>query len=192
MRQFESFFWGIIAALGALFVQLMIFIGFMTFNNPAANTSFSALYLLPQFIILSALIEESFKYLIIAKRIELYSLEKSYVVNSLLVGLGFAATELWLLSSQATLPSPQILSELAIIHIGTAGLIGYLVATKNPKKFSTFLGAITLVTFFHAGYNFLIQKRGLAENYLILALLGFLIAINLINLLRISRKLAQD
>ncbi len=167
MRQLESFFWGIIAALGALFVELLIFIGLSTYNSSMSNVSFSQLFLLPGFVIVAAATEEMFKYLIIAKRVDLYSLEKSYIVNALFVGLGFAATEFWLLASSGALPSRQILGELAILHLGTAGIIGYLVATKNPKRVSTFLYTISLVTFFHASYNFLIQKREYAQNYLI-------------------------
>ena len=72
MRQIESFFWGIIAALGALFIELLVFIGFSAIQNSGIRLSFSQLFLLPGFVIAAAFIEESFKYLIIAKRIDLY------------------------------------------------------------------------------------------------------------------------
>ena len=192
MRQLESFFWGIIAALGALLVQLVFFIGLTASSATSVETSFSQLFILPHFIILAASIEEMLKYLVISKRVELYSLEKSYIVNSLFVGFGFIATEAWLLMNAGTLPSNQILAELAIVHLGTAGIIGYLVATKNPKKISTFLYTIFIVTLFHASYNFLIQHRGHYQNYIIFFLLALLVSINLLNLLRISHKLAQD
>ena len=191
MRQLESFFWGIIAALGALFIELLVFIGFSAYQNSAALLSFSQVFSLPQLVVVAACTEELFKYLIIYKRIDLYSLEKSYIVNALFVGLGFAATEFWLITSFGTLPPTQILGELAIIHLGTSGIIGYIIATKNPKRISTFLYAIFIATLFHSGYNLLIQKREFVENYLIFLLLGLLVFINILNFLRISRKLAQ-
>ncbi len=173
-------------------VQLLILIGYSASKNPAAEITFSELFLLPGFVIAAAFVEESFKYLIISKRIETYSLEKSFVVNSLFVGLGFAVAEFLLLFSSAALPDRQILTELAIIHVGIAGIIGYLVAIKNPKKFSSFLHIVMLATILHSSYNFLVQKRDFFQNYLILLLLGFVIVANIFNILRIRRKLAQD
>lgn len=108
------------------------------------------------------------------------------------VGLGFFATEFLLLLNSGFLPNWEILGELAIIHIGIAGIIGYLVAVNNPKKFSSFIYIATLATFMHTSYNLLIQKRDFFQNYLILFLLGFIAIANLFNLLRISRKLSQD
>lgn len=192
MRQLESFFLGIIAALGALFVELVIYILATLFFNFALEMSFTELFFLPQFIIIAAFIEEAFKYLIIAKRVEYFSIEKTYIVNSLIVGAGFAATEFWLLSTSNSLPNLQILLELAIIHLGSAGLMGYLLAFNNPKKISTFFYISMFATFFHASYNFLIQKRGYIENTLIILLLAFLVIANLVNFLRISSKLRSS
>ncbi|KKQ79767.1 MAG: hypothetical protein UT03_C0042G0008 [Candidatus Moranbacteria bacterium GW2011_GWD2_38_7] len=190
MRQIESFFWGIIAALGALFVQLLVFIGFSFFSNSQTEFTFSQLFILPQFVIAAAFIEETFRYLIISKVVEMYSLSKSFIINSLFVGLGFAATEFLLLETSGNLPNNQILSELAIVHIGISGIIGYLVAVKNPQRVWTFIYVVTLATILHSSYNFLIQKREFFQSYLILILLGLIILTNLFNLLRINRKLA--
>ena len=134
MRQIESFFWGIIAALGALVIELILFIYFSIFSIHQADVSFSQLFTIPQFIILGVLIEELFKYIIISKCVERISSGILYIVNSIFVGLGFFLTEIGLASTTGTLPGANILIEVAIIHIGTAALIGYIVATKNPKK----------------------------------------------------------
>lgn len=193
MRQLESIFWGIIAALGALVIELIAFIGISAYINPDFTLSFSQFFIVPQFIIFFACIEELFKYIIISKRIEMLSLEKTYVINSLLVGLGFFGVELILISmSTKVLPTWTILAEIAILHMGTSGLIGYVVAIKNPKKFSTLLYVLPVAVFFHASYNLLTIKREYWQNYAIFALLGLLILINISNLLRISRKLAQQ
>lgn len=120
----------------------------------------------------------------------MYSLEKSFIVNSMFVGLGFFAMEVLIIANSLNLPSVKIFSELAMVHIGTAGIIGYLVAVLNLKKMSGFLYMISLVTIFHAGYNFLILEREYIQNLLVYFLLGILIFSNLFNFLRISRKLA--
>ena len=191
MAQIESIFWGIIAALGALVVELVFFIGSSIYLSSSAGISFSQFFVIPQFIIVAACIEEIFKYLVISKRIEMLSLEKSYIINSLFVGLGFFGVELTLILMSKNLPGVQSLIEIAILHIGTAGLIGYFVATKNPKKITTFLLAIVFAIAFHASYNLLLLKREYIQNYSIFAILGVLVLLNVVNFFRISNKLAQ-
>ncbi len=192
MRQMESFFWGIIAALGALVIELIAFIYFSIFSFHQADISFSALFIIPKFIILGVFIEESFKYIIISKCVERMSLGRSYIINSLFVGLGFFLTEIGLASTTGVLPRANILTEVAIIHIGTAGLIGYIIATKNPKRLWVFLYTLIWASFFHGSYNFLITNRTSTINYVIFALLGMLLLINILNIIRINKKLAQD
>ncbi|EKE25570.1 MAG: hypothetical protein ACD_5C00114G0003 [uncultured bacterium] len=192
MKQIESFFWGIVAALGALFLQLIIFIGSSILFEGNKEISFDAISLIPAFIISFAFIEEIFKYIVISKMVESYSLHRSFIVNSLFIGLGFAFTEFLLLSSVGNLPDRKILAELATVHIGTSGLIGYLIAIKNPNKIKTFIWITFLATFFHAGYNSLITQREFVQNYMILALLAFLVFYNILNLFRIESKLAQE
>lgn len=191
MAQIESFFWGIIAALGALIIELIIFIAFSTSGNPTQNISFSSLFAIPQLIIIAAFIEELFKYLIIVKRVDVMSMGRTSLVNSFFVGAGFLSTELALISQASTLPPTNLLIEISIIHIGTAGLIGYIIATKNPNKISTLLIAIILATILHSSYNLLVLKRIPISNYAIFALLGTILFANFINLIRINSKLAQ-
>ena len=170
MAQIESIFWGIIAALGALVIELVFFIGSSIYINPTMEISFSQFFIIPQFIIVAACIEEIFKYIVISKRIERLSFEKSYIINSLLVGLGFFGVEIMLILTSKNLPAVQFLIEIAILHMGTSGLIGYFVAIKNPKKITTFLLAIIFAVAFHASYNLLILKREYVQNYLIFAI----------------------
>jgi hypothetical protein len=170
-------------------VELVFFIGSSLYINPTMEISFSQFFIIPQFIIVAACIEEIFKYIVISKRIEMLSLEKSYIINSLLVGLGFFGVELTLILMSKNLPGAQSLIEIAILHIGTAGLIGYFVATKNPKKITTFLLAIVFAIVFHASYNLLLLQREAIQNYSIFAILGLLILLNIANFFRISNKL---
>lgn len=189
----ESFFWGIIAALGALIIQLILYISFSTYAFPMEKSpSFSQFFTIPFFVIAGVLIEESFKYLIISKRIEMFSQERFYIINSILMGLGFFATELSLI--YLSNPALQIrnITEILIIHVGTAGLIGYLVATKNPKKFSTFLFALLITASFHVAYNFSVMQRNFLTNGVTIFVLGMLIFFNIFNIFYIKTKLAQD
>ncbi|HPN55119.1 MAG TPA: hypothetical protein PLB52_04320 [Candidatus Moranbacteria bacterium] len=187
---FESFLWGIIAALGALVLEIIAFLGIS--YNKNIDFSFSVFFSFPFFILIAAGIEEFFKYIIISKKIESFSLEKSYIVNSLLVGLGFFAVELELINISSGLPNWNILSEIALLHIGTAGIIGYIVAIKNPRKFFTFLFALSFAVAFHAAYNFLVIKRAFLQNYAVFCLLGLIILINIVNFFRISGKINPD
>lgn len=188
----ESFFWGIIAALGALIVELVVFIFFSSSDNQVANSSFLQFFIVPQFIIIGVFIEEIFKYVVISKCVEKFSLQRSYITNSLFVGLGFFSIELGLILTTSMIVGINLLIELAIIHIGTAGIIGYIVAIKNPKKIGSFIYAMIFATFFHGAYNFLIIDRTFILNYAIFVLLGIIILINFINLIKINNKLAQD
>ena len=188
---FESFLWGIIAAFSALVVEIIVFLGISAYKN--IEFSFDIFFAVPLFFLISACIEELFKYIIISKKVESFSLEKSYIVNAMLVGLGFFGVELgFIYMSSILLPAWNLLVEIGILHIGTAGLIGYIVAIRNPGKFSTFLSAFSIAVIFHATYNLLVMNREFLQNYLVFALLGLLVLINIINLLRISSKINQD
>ncbi len=192
MAQIESFFLGIIASLGALVVELIVFVAFSAYTNPASEISFSQLFLVPGFIAVGAGIEEIFKYVVIVKRVEMLSLSRSYLINSFLVGLGFFSLELGLIATTSSLPPTNTLLEIAIIHIGTSGIIGYIIATKNPKKIGTFLYAIILTSMLHSAYNLLVLNRTFFLNFVVFALLGFILLLNIVNLIRINKELAQD
>jgi hypothetical protein len=193
MKLIESFFYGIVAALGALIAELFVFIGISIHSGGISATSFSELFVLPSFIFVAACIEELLKYLVISKRKEVLSDKKSFFINSLFIGLGFFGVELAFLSASGTgLPAIQLLAEIAVVHIGTAGLIGYFVSAENPKKLSVFLPAVLLATLFHGSYNILAINRGTVENYIIFAILSLLFAFNIAFFLSIRKELAQD
>lgn len=192
MAQLESFFWGIIAALGALVAELIVFIGFSAYTGASPEVSFSQLFMIPSFILIGACLEEIFKYIVISKRVEMLSLSRSYLINSFLVGLGFFSVELGLISMTGSTPPINLLVEIAIIHTGTSGLMGYIVATRNPKKISTFIFAIALNTLLHSAYNLMVLDRTFVLNYFIFVLLGFILFLNFVNTIRINNKLAQE
>lgn len=195
MKQIELFFWGIIAALGALLVEILFSFSMTAYANPDNILDFnlfnSSLLLVVSFV----LVEEMFKYLIIVKKVELFSLERSYIFNSLIVGLGFATTELTLIALQnnGSLENFFSLGRVAIVHISTAGIMGYLVALGNPNRLKTFFWAITLSSILHLAYNLLIlnQDKLAFSEQVINTLVLLLIYLNISNIIRLPKKLAS-
>lgn len=192
MKQLESFFWGTIAALGALVIQLVILLAAAAVQNPYGQALSVAYATTAWGIVGAAFIEELFKYIVIVKRIEYLSLEKTFIVNSLFVGLGFFSVELALLYLKHVdiTQHIQALGEIGIIHLATAGFIGYRIATKNPRKAYTFISTLLLVTAIHSAYNLLVDYRSPLAEPLIIALLGLLILATCFTFFRISAKLA--
>jgi hypothetical protein len=184
---------GIIAALGALIAELIVFIIFSEFiNNSSMNISFSDLFIIPNFIIIAVCIEEIFKYLIISKRITpLKTGGLSYMINSFLVGFGFFATEISIATMDGNIPPIKTLGEIGIIHIGTAGIIAYILKTRIFTKSLTSLFAISFVILLHSTYNIIVSSdSGEKSNYFILILLALIILINATGIVHTNKKLA--
>jgi len=187
----ESFFWGILAALGALVVEIVFYVFVSPFVDPAGAMPFSQFFIIPNFIIVAAFIEEILKYILISKRFSVLSPEKLRFANALLIGLGFFLIELMFILATKVSPAPQFLIEIAIVHIGTAGLIGGILAIKNARKFATFVYVIAVAVTFHSAYNLLSLKRNGLNNYLIFFILGLLIVTNLAIFLYTRRNSRQ-
>jgi hypothetical protein len=192
MKQIESLFLGIIAALGALVVELFIFaiFGTMSLDKNIISQNVSSLNYL---LVTAVFLEEIFKYLIIIKRVEFFSMGRILILNSFLVGLGFAGVEsslIYFRSAGGLIPY-QSFVEIILIHIFTAGIIGYFIAARNPQKIATSIKAILIAVFIHLSYNIMVLYRNDRINIIILAFLGGLAIINIINLAIIERRLAS-
>jgi hypothetical protein len=193
MKFAESFFFGIVAALGALICEVTVYIGISTYTNSISTVTFFDIFSLPQFIVAAAFIEELLKYITISQRKELVSQKKSLMLHALFIGFGFFSIEFLLLSaSRTSLSAIQLLAEIGIIHIGTSGIIGYFASTGSPKKISVFLPAILLTAILHSLYNLLALNRALVESFMIFAVLGTIIILNIIFYFRRETALAQD
>ncbi|OGI16784.1 MAG: hypothetical protein A3J63_03365 [Candidatus Moranbacteria bacterium RIFCSPHIGHO2_02_FULL_40_12b] len=206
MKQIESLFLGIIAATGALIAEVFLMIIILAvfgagkkinlddfLNITSVKNSISP-YL---FFFLFAFLEESVKYFFIAHKIEKFSLGRMLIINSLILGLGFSIIEISLIAGSVNknLISQnyfrQNIAEIFMLHIMTAGLMGYVVVLLNPRKIGTFFAAIIPALFFHLSYNILSQYRNFLINPFIIALFAVLFLINFANLLRINKKLAS-
>lgn len=192
MKQIESLFLGIIAALGALVTELIIFVifGMASFDKNIIAQDLSSLNYL---LVTAVFIEEILKYLIIQKRIESFSIGRTLILNSFLVGLGFAGVEsalIYFRSAGSSIPY-QSLMEIILIHIFTAGIIGYFIATRNPQKISTVLKAVSIAAFIHLSYNILVLYRNDWINIIILFFLAGLAVVNIFNIVITERRLAS-
>jgi len=192
MHQLESLFWGIIAALGAMVVEFAIFLGYSFFVDPLGNFSVEKYYLLPFVMLAVAAIEEIFKLTVILKRIELFSFERSFVVNAAFVGAGFAAAELLLIKWYGFSGSSYArnLAQIALLHIATASFIGYRVAIKNHRKYAIITFTLLGATLLHFFYNFLEAFQGERFPFATTIYIAIIICMSTINLITVKSKLA--
>lgn len=191
MKQIESFFLGMLAAMFALVLEvgLLIFVG--TYS-PSKELNFDYFSSLNYLIILAAFIEEGAKYIVIAKRVGFISYGKSVITNSMIAGLGFAAVEGALIYSQKIPMNTgysQGLIQIALLHILTAGIIGYFIATRNPKKISTLAKAVGFASAGHLAFNALAIYQNSYTNFFSLILLGILAVVNFWNFKNIDQYL---
>jgi len=206
MKQIESLFLGIIAATGALFAEVLLMIlilavfgagGKLNLDDFLDITSQKNIISPYVFLFLFAFLEESIKYFFIAHKIEKFSLGRMLIINSLILGIGFSVIEISLIATNINknLMSQnyfyQNIAEIFLLHIMTAGLMGYVIALLNPRKIGTFFAAVIPALFFHLSYNILNQYRNFWINPFVIALLAVLFLINFANLLRINKKLAS-
>lgn len=195
MKQIESIFWGIIAAIGALFLGILISTLVPILSGPGKELSMDFSSPLNYVLIISVLTEEVFKYLVIAHRIEKFSYGRSLIINSLLAGLGFSLVELALIYGKF---SPNLnlsfkLTEiigLVLIHILTAGIIGYFVAIREAGKCATFIKAAAVAFIIHFFYNTLIIWQNEFTDLLIFSFLGIITAFIALSAININKKLA--
>jgi len=196
MKQIESILWGIIAAAGALFLGILISTLAPILFGPEKELSMDFSSPLSFILIVSVLIEEVFKYLIIANRIEKFSYGRSLIANSLLVGLGFSLVELALIYGKFSAnPNPffelKEMAGLVLIHILTAGIIGYFVAVCKTGKYTTFTKAIIAASVIHFLYNTLIIWQNEFTDLLIFSYLGLLMIYIALSIMTINKKLAD-
>ena len=192
MKQIELFFWGIVAAVGALFAEIIFSFISTIFENPQNFLSFQFATSSVLIVIVFVLIEEIFKYLIITKKVEPFSLEYSFFFNALLVGFGFALMEiaLTIFQNKELLNDPFSLLQLGIVHMTTAGIMGYIAAIRKPHKFTTFFSSIFWASLVHLSYNLLklnLNKFSY-QDQIVAFLLLVMIFINIANLIRLPKK----
>lgn len=201
MKQIESLFLGIIAALGALVLELVVLLAISITTGSEIYLSFDVLDTVPRtllifygFLLASVIIEESLKYLMITKKVEKFSIDRQIVLNALLVGIGFALVEIVLIYERISASTDAFfyrnILEVVLIHILTAGVMGYFVAVLNPNRIGTLIKAVSLASLVHLLYNILSTHRNSYSELFIVGLLTLLLLINIVNVLRVNKRLA--
>lgn len=152
MRQFiKPFLFGIIAALGALILELVFYLIF-----PEQQTQQNYYNKITLFLFLVVAVEEALKVLMVYKNSQESQNENDIFISSFFVGAGFALAELFL----KDLGSKELFSignmNILLVHILTAGLAGYFLS-KEPSPRRKYLIKIWLLVFLaHLSYNLLV------------------------------------
>jgi len=156
MKKLESFFWGAVAAGGAVVFQFVFFLATANFIAPEAKLSFDQFYTLPLVLILFAFLEEFFKYLMLTKRIIKSSAGRDFLLNACLVGLGFFAFELGLILNNGGVIEIKRILAIATLHVVTTLFMSYFIFTaKKPNLFNTGIWPLLLATTLHSFFNWL-------------------------------------
>lgn len=150
---------GIITALGALFLELLIF----TFFNFKIDSSYVHSDSLSLAVVFSVFLEESVKIIILfqilKKIIQEGAGQKQIFLSAVIAGLGFSVTEIFfnLFNSQINRYfSWSDIAGLLTVHIGTLAILGYALAKKTDLSFSKFVFLLPVIFFFHLLYNSLV------------------------------------
>lgn len=140
-----SFFEGIIAALGALILELTL---------PIFGLSADGISLI--FLFLTATIEEIIKYIFIYNNYLKLKLKEKIIKNSFFIGLGFASAEIFL--KQLSFEKTSILPILGVflIHLLTTSIAGFFLLRKYKLTALLAVKIIFLNILLHFAYNFLI------------------------------------
>ncbi|MDO8529757.1 MAG: PrsW family glutamic-type intramembrane protease [bacterium] len=173
MKKVESFFLGIIAALGALFLEAAI----LNFFEPASfanNEIFSFGYV----FFAAIAIEEFLKIAVILKALPK---KNNAVFNALFFGLGFSFLEIalvyWNNQNGITYDFWGIFG-IFLVHISTSLVIGYSLIGDAKKSFLIYLQVFITILITHSSYNILSSIETAYQKQFMYYLLGFLILLD--------------
>ena len=168
MKFAKPIFFGIIASFGALFLELLL--SFFWSNPDEIKNIF--LGEITALLIAAVMIEEAFKFIFVLKIFQEFEIgrkdsaetdrpEKYFFRESLLVGLGFSFLELLFAffnsSFGQSFPNFALAaSGLVMVHILTAGIIGYSMLKFKAVNLVSAATALAVAFFVHFSYNLLI------------------------------------
>jgi len=152
MKNIKFIFFGIVAALGALIIELAL--AALSNKNPGA--SYDSISVL---LILFVLSEEIFKFALIYKTNLQTKNSRTFFVNAGLIGLGFALTEIYLVYLGNIFQPADFfwpILGIAIVHISTSVLLGCAAFRQVSAKKILAPAAIVMTAALHMFYNSLI------------------------------------
>lgn len=183
MKLIQSFFLGILGAIGALVLEVAA----LAFSTPLSSTPemISGKINSPDhFFFITIAIEEFLKFILIVRVISRTSAAKNITLNSLFLGAGFSILELaslyWNYRNGASL-EPLAVWGIMIIHISTAMIIGYFASKKSfPSLLFGYFASFAV----HSAYNILGVSERPNQGQLIISFLGLLILLDSFLLIR--------
>lgn len=174
MNNLKSFSLGILAAIGALFLEILL----LNFSEPLSFISkekvAKELISLDFFFFSAIFIEELLKYFLISKFL---SKGKCFVFSSFLLGLGFSLFELILIYWNYKIGIEFEISGIIgviLIHIATSVIIAYSIWKNIEKKLLAFWGGFIPAIIIHSLYNIASVFETEYQNKIIFTLLIFL------------------
>lgn len=174
MNNLQSFSLGILAAIGALFLEVLL----LNFSEPLSfigKEKVAKEFISLDFFFFSAiLIEELLKYFLISKFL---SKEKNFVFSSFFLGLGFSLFELILIYWNYKIGIEFEISGIIgviLIHIATSVIIAYSIWKNIGKKLLAFLEGFIPAIIIHSLYNIASVVETGYQNKIIFALLIFI------------------
>lgn len=196
MTWIKSLSLGIFAAIAALVFQQLALILWEIFFGHTYNVSWSQNLALSMSIFLpvAVLIEEIMKYIVITRQIEFYTYGRSILLHSMLMGLGFAFTEISLIAFNVGIENllrPEIFG-IFLVHMTTAGLIGYGVVANPRPTFGRIFIILFGATLVHTLYNIGILLQDTIPLFVPFAIIGLFTFFLLISLFTVNKKLAQE
>lgn len=183
MTHLKLFFFGIIAALGAMVIELVLK-NILSTEVSLANNFFN---IITPSLILFALVEEIFKFIVINKAVSLLKGPKNAFLGAFLIGLGFSLTEIYLAFSNNLFEQSNYLLAILgilIVHISTSLIFGYFSFKKSPLSKTIFAVIIISATLLHLLYNIFViynlSPTAISIYLFILLLLSFTVSYRLI------------
>lgn len=155
MQKIKPILFGMLAALSALIVELVLSDMYFIFSGKEIDLNYSEK--ITVFLFLVVLIEEFIKYIMILKLYDSQPAEKQRISTAILLGLGFAIVESSFLYLHQNFSHLYLgILSAVILHTVTAGVIGYLIiSTKNINKVSAI--KIIIIAFgLHTAYNLMV------------------------------------
>jgi len=188
MKSLKPFIFGILAAAGALIIELVI--SNLYFILSGKDVEINYFDKITFFLVIVVLIEESFKYVMLRKSYKEQDRKKQKISTAVIAGLGFASVELFFIYLSMFFNQSSFYFDLGIIgalalHIATTGIIGYLIVSEKSAGTSLAIKTIGIAFCLHIIYNLAIIYN---LNYLVIY--SYLIALFLV-LVLLSHKYAE-
>jgi hypothetical protein len=188
----HSLSWGVITAGMSLFFQLFAISVLFPLSASSINIELidNSLLLLAAY----ALIEESFKYFIVSKKINILSYGRGFILNAWISGIGFSLFEMFVIYQKnihANIEFSNLdLVKTSLLHIFTFGIFGYTLGIREKNSFK--IGVLIFNFIVHFIYNYSILFLDAYSYYISSAIIIALFVINMFYLIIVNKKLASD